>query len=84
MRVLLTSSSYPVNAQDWRGRFIWDMAQALSKIQDVDLDLWTPPGEIPKNARYAPSPAEEQWLDGLSKSGGIAHLLRKRGIFSIG
>lgn len=79
MRILLASTSYPLDAQDWRGRFIADMVAALGNIPAVDLQLWSPPGQLPPHVGYGATHAEAAWLRELIRQGGIAHLLRKRG-----
>lgn len=84
MRVLLTSTSYPSDAQDWRGRFIVDMAGALAKKDEVNLEVWAPPGVLPPGASYAATDGEAEWLRQLMQQGGIAQLLRKRGPFALG
>jgi glycosyltransferase involved in cell wall biosynthesis len=76
LRVLIVSTSYPTDERDWRGRFIADMASALSK--KVRLHVWAPPGKLPQGAINAVSPEESLWLDRLLSHGGIAHLLRTR------
>ncbi len=78
MRVLLVSTSYPAHDEDWRGRFILDMADALASIPAIELKLWAPPGPVPANAVYIAT-ADQDWLEKLSRQGGIAHLLRRRG-----
>ena len=80
MKVLITSTSYPNNASDWRGQFIRHLIFALSKHSDVQLSLWAPPGEIPESVTYCATHAEEKWLKNLSNRGGIANLLRNRPI----
>ncbi len=77
MRLLLAATSFPRNAADWRGRFIFDQATALVR-QGVDLRLWAPPGELPAGAESALSGDDAGWLTALLDRGGIAHLLRRR------
>ncbi len=74
----MTSTSYPKNAQDWRGRFIANLAGALARREDVRLSLWAPPGELPDHIFSTTEPADAGWLEQLSQQGGIAHLLRTR------
>lgn len=76
MRVLLTGTSYPRGPRDWRGRFIHDMAAALARREDLTLDLWAPPGELPPGVTSALGEGDGSWLEGLLHRGGIAHLLR--------
>lgn len=84
MRVLLASTSYPSDTQDWRGRFIYDMVGALAKKNEVNLEIWAPPGVLPPEVSYAATDNEAEWLQQLTQLGGIAQLLRKRGPFALG
>lgn len=73
----MTSTSYPRNTQDWRGRFIYNLCAALGRSPQLQLALWAPPGDLPSGVRgVAPKP-DQQWLRHLSQQGGIAHLLRR-------
>ena len=72
----MSSTSYPRNAEDWRGRFIVDLAAGLGRRSDVRLTIWAPPGTLPPNVGSAASADDERWLHTLSERGGIAHLLR--------
>lgn len=74
----MSSTSYPESPQDWRGRFIANQAGALARRGDVSLSLWAPPGELPAGVAVATTPADARWLGGVSRQGGIAHLLRTR------
>lgn len=74
--VLMTSTSYPSDAGDWRGVFIRHMAEALARRSDIRLRLWAPPGDIPEVAEYVACESETKWLADLMSAGGIAHLLR--------
>ncbi len=76
MKVLLTYTSYPLSADDWRGRFMRDMAFGLAARADLRLRMWGPPGPIPERATCATSPQDAEWLRQLLLTGGIAHLLR--------
>lgn len=78
MRVLMTSTSYPRDASDWRGIFIRNMAASIARSLNVGLDLWAPPGELPAGVRLAATAQESVWLHKLMQQGGIAHLLRVR------
>lgn len=80
----MVSSSYPVDARDWRARFIFNLAAALGRRPDVALSLWAPPGELPRGVRAAATQEEAVWLDGLNARGGIAHLLRQKGPLALG
>ncbi len=75
-RILMVSSSYPTNVEDWKGRFIADMVQSIANRQDLALSLWAPPGEHPHNVTDATTPADKIWLRGLVEDGGIASQLR--------
>lgn len=79
LNVLLISTSYPADELDWRGRFIADMATAISKRVKI-LSMWTPPGKLPPNAVAISSEQDKTWLAQLMFKGGIAHLLRTRPI----
>ncbi len=78
INVLLISTSYPRNDQDWRGRFIADMADALSWCKSISLKTWFPPGNLPSTVISAALPEESLYLEKLAEEGGIAHILRNR------
>ena len=78
MNVLMTSTSFPSNASDWRGVFIFHMAEALARREDVRVQLWAPPGVLPEHVEAAATAAEARWLGRLMEEGGVSHLLRKR------
>ena len=78
LKVLLTSTSYPRDAEDWQGRFIANQVSALARRGDIRLALWAPPGASPANVDVATTPSDALWLVRLSHRGGIAHLLRTR------
>lgn len=84
MNVLMSSTSYPENAEDWRGRFIANLASALAKHEGISLSLWAPPGELPTNVVGVRTPGDTAWLQRLSQQGGIAHLLRTRRALAAG
>lgn len=84
LNVLMVSTSYPVNAQDWRGRFIANMVTALARRDGIALSLWAPPGELPDNVHDAATPDDTLWLKRLSQQGGIAHLLKNRRLLAAG
>lgn len=75
-RALLAATSYPRDAADWKGRFIYDQAAALAR-QGVAVALWAPPGELPAGVAAALAGGDAQWLDRLLARGGIAQLLRR-------
>lgn len=74
--VLMVSTSFPETRQDWVGRFIANIAEALARREDVRLALWAPPGEHSGEIEIAALSEEVEWLRQLLRSGGIAHLLR--------
>jgi glycosyltransferase involved in cell wall biosynthesis len=84
LRVFMSSTSYPENPQDWRGRFIANLATALARRDDVTLSLWAPPGELPVDVTAVSTPSDSLWLGRLSQQGGIAHLLRTRRLLAVG
>lgn len=84
MRILVTSTSYPESPDDWRGRFIANLVEALARRKDLTLSLWAPPGQLPSGVMRAATDTDEQWLARLAHEGGIAHTLRRRGIGAIG
>jgi len=69
---------------DWRGRFIADMAKSLANMQNLRLEVWAPPGELPETVVNAATADESVWLKCLMEDGGIAHLLRRRGPLALG
>jgi len=78
VNVLMSSTSYPENAQDWRGRFIYDMAEALGRRGDLSLSLWAPPGDLPGRVGSAMQEGDERFLQDMLGKGGAAHLMRER------
>lgn len=84
LNVLMSSTSYPESPQDWRGRFIANLAAALARRDDVTLSLWAPPGELSADVTAATTPSDALWLGRLSQQGGIAHLLRTRRALAAG
>ena len=74
----MTATSYPANDADWRGRFIYDMAESLALSGQVGMRLWAPPGRLPAGVDSAFLGDDAVWLEKLLKQGGIAHLLRRR------
>ncbi|MFZ5555414.1 MAG: glycosyltransferase family 4 protein [Pseudomonadota bacterium] len=83
MRVLIVSSSYPRDAQDWRGRFIADIVEHLAARPEVELALWAPPGVRPAGVADATGVEEANWLSRLADMGGIAHALRSNPVRGI-
>jgi glycosyltransferase involved in cell wall biosynthesis len=80
----MTSTSYPSGAQDWRGRFIANLAAGLGRREDICLQLWGPPGNLPDTVIGATTQEETIWLQRLSQRGGIAHLLRQHKLGAAG
>jgi glycosyltransferase involved in cell wall biosynthesis len=78
LNVLITATSYPAGDADWRGRFIYDMAESLASSGQVGLSLWAPPGRLPSGVNSALLGDDAVWLEKLLNQGGIAHLLRRR------
>ena len=83
MKILMVSTSYPANDEDWTGRFIVDMAQAIAQKPDLELSLWAPPGEHPPKVTDATTPTDQKWLRNLMGHGGIANQLRRKNISSL-
>lgn len=83
MRVLLLSTSYPVDSADWRGVFMRHMVGALARVPDIELSVWAPPGELPEAARGVTTPGEADWLARLMAAGGISHLIRGGGLRAV-
>lgn len=79
-RVLLVATMYPRDAAGYRGVFIRNMVYALARVPEIQLYVWTPPGEIPPNTSFVPTPKEAAWLAMLVSRGGISHLIRSGGI----
>lgn len=84
IRVLMTSTSYPRDASDWRGIFIRNMADAISRTPGIQLTLWAPPGDLPAKVSSATLPDEAIWLRQLMDQGGVSHLMRNGNLRSIG
>ncbi|MDX8377124.1 MAG: glycosyltransferase family 4 protein [Mariprofundales bacterium] len=86
MRVLISSTSYPSDENDWRGRFIANMVAALAAQPDINLLSWMPPGNLPINVKNCCTNRERSFLLSLMQQGGIAHLIKHnktRALFSI-
>jgi glycosyltransferase involved in cell wall biosynthesis len=83
MRVLYVATSYPEDEADWRGVFIRHLAFALSRVDNLSLAMWAPPGPLPAGARYAAKVDEEKWLAQLMHKGGLAHAIRSSGPMAI-
>jgi glycosyltransferase involved in cell wall biosynthesis len=76
----MVSTSYPADEEDWKGRFIADMALSLANRPDLALSLWAPPGFFPNGARDESTPSDKVWLQDLMSKGGIANQLRNGGL----
>jgi len=76
--VLMVSTSYPADLNDWRGLFIRHLADALAAREDLMLAFWAPPGEVHPAVHRVCSPADDHWFAKLVGAGGIAQLLRRR------
>jgi len=83
LNVLLSSTSFPQDLQDWQGRFIANMAAALARRADVSLTLWAPPGQRSQDITDATTPSDARWLQQLAQDGGMAHLLRSRKVLAL-
>jgi glycosyltransferase involved in cell wall biosynthesis len=83
MKVLYVATSYPEDEDDWRGVFIRHQAYALSRVENLSLTVWAPPGPLPANARYLAIEEERNWLSQLMSEGGIAHAVRSSGPMAI-
>lgn len=76
MKVLMVSTSYPRDSSDWRGIFMFHMAGALARQNEVELKLWAPPGDLPPNVVSATNEDQSRWLSQLMEDGGISHQMR--------
>jgi len=83
LRVLLLSTSYPADATDWRGVFMRHLVAALARRDDIQLEVWAPPGELPATATPITIPPEAAWLKRLMAAGGISHLMRSGGAHTL-
>jgi len=77
LKITMTYTSYPLDAHDWRGRFIFDLVAALSRRNDIQLSVFGPPGPIPVNTNYIGNQSEANWMRNLLERGGIAHIFRQ-------
>ncbi|KAB2928401.1 MAG: glycosyltransferase family 4 protein [Dechloromonas sp.] len=78
LRLLITATSFPATPDDWRGRFIYDMAESLASSGAAQLSFWGPGGELPPGVNLALRGDDGAWLGRMVARGGIAHLLRNR------
>ncbi len=77
LEVLLATTSFPSDAADWKGRFIYDMADALAAREDLEIAIWGPPGDLPEGVTSALQYDDATWLSYLMAAGGLAHQLRR-------
>lgn len=84
MKVLMMATSFPANAADWKGRFIYDMAAAVAGLQETQICLWAPPGDLPERVSCALAEQDRIRLQQLAAAGGIAHLLRRSPLKGVG
>ena len=85
MKILITTTSYPLNESAWQGQFVRNLIYALSNKKNMEILLWGPPGETPGAVEYCATEKEKFWLEKLLNEGGIASLIRTKplkGIFS--
>lgn len=76
LRVMIISSSYPQNDQDWKSVFIRQMVSSLAQKSSIILSYWGPGGKLPENVTYSPLAAESKWLNKMMELGGLAHIFR--------
>jgi glycosyltransferase involved in cell wall biosynthesis len=74
--ILFVSTTYPSNLDDWRGRFIANLVDGISRVNGINLNIWAPPGILPESVRNVAFKNERHWLSNLMLQGGIAHLIR--------
>jgi glycosyltransferase involved in cell wall biosynthesis len=79
IKVLMSSSSYPQNEEDWRAPFVRDLVYAMVQKKRVELHLWAPPGDRPSSVVSEVTNEESIWLGNLMDKGGIAHILKSVG-----
>ena len=83
LEVLMTSTSYPKDYGDWRGRFIADLVESISKDERIRIRLWAPPGLTPPCVLDAKTTFEASWLHRLMADRGIAAIIRKKNFSSL-
>lgn len=81
--VFFAASSFPSNRDDWKSVFIRNLAQALAKREDIELNIWAPRGECSGGVNWATTAKDEFLLAKLMRLGGIAHLLGTRPLLGI-
>jgi glycosyltransferase involved in cell wall biosynthesis len=82
LKILFVSTSYPSDIKDWKGRFTANLVEAIGRQKGIHLRIWTPPGDIPPYVINVSTCSEANWLKKILKTGGIAHIIRTRGIFA--
>ena len=80
LKILFVSTSYPSNVKDWKGRFIANIVEAIGRRKEIDLKIWAPPGDIPPYVTNVSTYSEADYLKKMLKTGGIAHIIRTRGV----
>lgn len=80
IEVLMVSTSYPADLDDWRGLFMRHLADALGRRRDLRLRLWAPPGQTHPDVHHDLRGGERAWLAALMAAGGIAHLYRRHSV----
>lgn len=78
LRLLISATSFPTTPDDWRGRFIHDMAESLADNGAAPIVFWGPGGQLPAGVASALVGDDAAWLERMVAHGGIAHLLRKQ------
>jgi glycosyltransferase involved in cell wall biosynthesis len=81
LKILFVSTSYPSDGKDWKGRFTANLVEAIGRQKGINLRIWVPPGEIPSHVKNVSTLSEADWLKKMLKAGGIAHIIRTKGIF---
>ncbi len=76
LNLLIVASSFPASRDDWQGRFIYDMAESLARLPEVELSFWGPGSGLPAGVTAVTNEDDRRWLATLLGRGGIAHLLR--------
>ncbi|WP_244481349.1 glycosyltransferase [Stenotrophomonas nitritireducens] len=80
---MFTSTSYPLDASDWRGLFIKHISTALARSGLINLRQWAPPGDRDFCVIDASTEEEAEWLAALMHRGGISHWLRAKPVSGI-
>lgn len=81
---MYVATSYPMDENDWRGRFIANIIDAFSFNNGIGLRVWIPPGRLPNDVCTLATEAESKWLEQLMQAGGIAHIIRTKKMCAIG